>query len=415
MTATRADAKAEYNARIKRVMDAVELRRPDRVPIALSAHFWPARYGGISFRQAMYDYDRAAAAMRRVLLDFEPDVYTPPHRIAWGPVMEMIGYRQLEWPGHGTDENATFQYLDREYMSAEEYDEFIFDPTGFYISKYLPRIAERFAGFADLPPFPGLYYTRLVGGLMSFAKPGVRRLFETLAEASDEAVRMMQHCDRYVAEMSDLGFPSDLGPATNAPFDYLGDYFRGSRNILLDLRRHPDKLLAAMDKALVFLLRQALAVARISPSKYVFIPLHWAPDAFMSTAHFKSIYWPTLRAMIVEFIDKGLIPVVLWESDCAARLDIIGDIPRGKAIYWFERTDLVRAKQALGDVVCLRGNVPASMMTTGTPEEVDACCRHLIEKVGRDGGFILDGAIGVPDEAKHENVKAMFQAVRKYS
>lgn len=54
-------------------------------------------------------------------------------------------------------------------------------------------------------------------------------------------------------------------------------------------------------------------------------------------------------------------------------------------------------------------------MTTGTPGEVDACWRHLIEKVGRDGGFILDGAIGIPDEASNENVKAMFQAVRKYA
>ncbi len=75
----------------------------------------------------------------------------------------------------------------------------------------------------------------------------------------------------------------------------------------------------------------------------------------------------------------------------------------------------MRAKEVLGDVVCLRGNVPASMMTTGTPGEVDAYCRHLIENVGRDGGFILDGAIGIHDEARNENVKAMFQAVRKYA
>ena len=49
----------------------------------------------------------------------------------------------------------------------------------------------------------------------------------------------------------------------------------------------------------------------------------------------------------------------LWEGDCTSRLETIADIPRGKAIYWFERTDLVRAKEVLGDVVCLRGNVPS--------------------------------------------------------
>jgi uroporphyrinogen-III decarboxylase len=38
----------------------------------------------------------------------------------------------------------------------------------------------------------------------------------------------------------------------------------------------------------------------------------------------------------------------------------------------------------------------------------------LIEKVGRGGGLILDAACGIPDEAKPENVRAMFEAARKY-
>jgi uroporphyrinogen-III decarboxylase len=114
-------------------------------------------------------------------------------------------------------------------------------------------------------------------------------------------------------------------------------------------------------------------------------------------------------------IDNGLIPVVLWEADCTKRLEVIGDIPRGKVVYWFERTDLARAKEVLGDVVCLRGNVSPSLLTTGTPEEVDAACRHLIETVGRDGGLILDCAFGLPDETPVENARAMYRSVRKYS
>jgi uroporphyrinogen-III decarboxylase len=94
---------------------------------------------------------------------------------------------------------------------------------------------------------------------------------------------------------------------------------------------------------------------------------------------------------------------------------VIGDMPCGKAVYWFERTDIYRAKEVLGDTVCIRGNVSPSLMTTGSPEEVDASCRQLIEKVGRDGGFILDTAFGIPDEAPVENVRAMYHSVRKYS
>ena len=126
-------------------------------------------------------------------------------------------------------------------------------------------------------------------------------------------------------------------------------------------------------------------------------------------------YWPGLRKVIMHLIEHDLIPVVFWEGDCGSRLEHIGDIPRGKAVYWFEKTDLVRAKSILGDTVCLRGNVPTSMLVAGTPEEIDEYCKMLITKVGKGGGFILDGAASIPDEARTENVLAMARSVHKYT
>ena len=67
------------------------------------------------------------------------------------------------------------------------------------------------------------------------------------------------------------------------------------------------------------------------------------------------------------------------------------------------------------NVVCLHGNVPASLLTTGTPEQVEAYCRMLIEKVGKKGGFILDGATGIPDESRPQNVRPMYESVRRYN
>ena len=112
----------------------------------------------------------------------------------------------------------------------------------------------------------------------------------------------------------------------------------------------------------------------------------------------------------------GLIPMPLWESDCTKRLEVIRDIPAGKCIYWFERTDMVKAFEVLGDVVALRGNLSPSLLTTGKPEEVDAAVRHLAENVFHKGGkLILDAAFGLPDETPVENVRAMYAAARKYT
>jgi uroporphyrinogen-III decarboxylase len=43
-----------------------------------------------------------------------------------------------------------------------------------------------------------------------------------------------------------------------------------------------------------------------------------------------------------------------------------------------------------------------------------AYCKKLIDVVGKGGGFILDGAIGIPDEARPENVRAMVDTTREY-
>ena len=117
---------------------------------------------------------------------------------------------------------------------------------------------------------------------------------------------------------------------------------------------------------------------------------------------------------MLALIENGLTPCPFWEGKCESRLETIRDIPRGKAIYMFEQTDLVRAKEILGDTVCIRGNVPASMLCTASPRDITDYCRMLIDKVGKGGGFILDGGTGIPDEARFENVRAMADAVKQY-
>ncbi|MBW1797411.1 MAG: hypothetical protein JRJ21_03170, partial [Deltaproteobacteria bacterium] len=94
-------------------------------------------------------------------------------------------------------------------------------------------------------------------------------------------------------------------------------------------------------------------------------------------------------------------------------LETIADIPKGKAVYWFERTDIFKAKEVLGDTVCIRGNVPLSIMCTGTPDDIKEYCKKLIDVVGKGGGFIMDSST-VMDDAKPENVKAMIDFTKEY-
>ena len=53
-------------------------------------------------------------------------------------------------------------------------------------------------------------------------------------------------------------------------------------------------------------------------------------------------------------------------------------------------------------------------MEFGTPKQVEEYCQKLIDVVGEGGGYIMDGAVGVPAGAKLENVKAMTRFTARY-
>jgi len=79
----------------------------------------------------------------------------------------------------------------------------------------------------------------------------------------------------------------------------------------------------------------------------------------------------------------------------------------------FDQTDMARAKKVLGSQCSIEGNVPSSLLVTGTPEDVKEYCRKLIEVCGPGGGYQLSpGAL--PDFPKIENLKAMVDAAKEY-
>ena len=91
-----------FKERTKRVEDAIRLHVPDRVPFVPSFQFFPAKYAGISCQEAMYDYDKLGMALKKLILDFQPDMYVNLYAsLALGPTLEALDYRQLKWPGHG--------------------------------------------------------------------------------------------------------------------------------------------------------------------------------------------------------------------------------------------------------------------------------------------------------------------------
>ncbi len=80
----------------------------------------------------------------------------------------------------------------------------------------------------------------------------------------------------------------------------------------------------------------------------------------------------------------------------------------------FDRVDRKKFKEICGDMMCFWGNVPNSLLATGTPQQVKDDVKELIDLFGDRGALIIDGPGGIPDDAKLENVEALIEAVEEY-
>ena len=161
------------------------------------------------------------------------------------------------------------------------------------------------------------------------------------------------------------------------------------------------------------ILERAVAAAKKSGNPRVFIVLHNGSDGFMSLKQFDAFYWPTFKKLILGLITEGLTPCVFFNGDCTSRLEYLLELPRGKILIHFESTDIFRAKEILKGHMCIEGNVPLSLLQTGKPREVREYCQRLIDVVGESGGLIMSAG-GPVDEARPENLRAMFDFTREH-
>jgi uroporphyrinogen-III decarboxylase len=77
-------------------------------------------------------------------------------------------------------------------------------------------------------------------------------------------------------------------------------------------------------------------------------------------------------------------------------------------------TDIFKAKEILGDHMCIMGDVPPSLLTLGTPEQVENYVKKLIDEVGKGGGYILCTGCELPIDTKEENYRAMLETAKSY-
>ena len=401
--------------RSKRMQDALEMKKPDRIPIQLGFGYMLAEMGGITRQEQHENGEKEMELLEKACLYFEPDAAmglfnNPGASLA-------VGDRMTRFPGHGLPPNGSYQFVEGEYMKPEDYDAFLDDPADWAIRKYWPRVFANLEGLALVPPLGlaafGAYSLFLLG---VFKAPPVAAALRALANAVDAQAAADARAQETFRRLAALGFtqPLFIGSLVEAPFDFMSDTLRGMRGIMLDIHRRPEKLLAAMEKCLSFQLEAAISFRKATGMKICFIPLHRGSDGFMSLEQFERFYWPTLKTMQEELVANDIIPFVFYEGVWDQRLKYLKELPKGKVSGLFQFSDIFKVKEVLGDTMCIAGGMRNSLLQAGTAEEVREWTRKVCQVVGRDGGFVMTTGIGEMEGCRPDLVKVWVDSTKEF-
>ena len=415
-TAAATPEQRAYQARKKRVEEAFSLQKPDRVPLACLDDYFSLARAGLTPRDAYYEPGPAGAAHVEQIVQLNWDMVSL-HGAFPGQVAETIDLKTVKWAGGNLPDTQEFQYVEKEYLLADEYDQFLKNPGDFVLRTLWPRMAGGLEAFGSLPNLLLMSHSwaPITEIAMLAGQPEVREMLEMLIRLGEEINAYNAALDRTIAALEEKGFPVlvDMA-AAHAPFDWVSDYFRGIKGTMLDMYYRPDKLKAAIELLTPPIIDYAIQSAQDMGNTLVGIPLHRGADPFMSNDQFAEFYWPGLKALLLAVIDAGLTPFPYWEGSYTNRLPFLQELPAGKIWGHFDVIDRKKAKEMIGDTMCFWGNVPAQILISGTPEQTRDDVRELIDIFGDNGGLVIDGAVGIPKEAKLENVIAMTEAVFEY-
>jgi len=410
-----AEAEKAYKERVQRMLDAINMKKPDRVPVVPMAGFFGAYISGLTPYDVMYDYEKLMSSFSKYVLEYQPDAHLSVTVSPPGKMHDTLDYKLYSWPGHGVAKEHSYQCIEGEYMKANEYDALIADPTYFFLTGWLPRVMGALDGLKMLSPFTNM--TEMYGGFtgaafVPFGLPPVQEALKKMMAAGDEALKWIGAVGGFGAAMTAAGFPGFFGGGTKAPFDTIGDTLRGTRGIIADMYRQPKKLLRAMEQFVPIAVKMGVDSAKLNGCPIVFIPLHKGADGFMSDEQFRKFYWPTLKDVMEGLIAEGCVPFPWAEGGYNSRLRVIKESPKGKVIWGFDTTNMADAKKILGDVCCITGNMPIATLSVGTPEDVKITVKKLIDTCAPEGGYMMmSGA--VIEDVPPDNVKMMIDATKE--
>lgn len=379
------DVKSLQNERTQLFKDVYDGIIPKRVPIEISITFDASiEYAGLNLKETQYDLNSYEVFFDKICEEFPMDKMpvTMSSRTPLYP--KIMGSKAFVM-----SQNGHMQHPDVSCMEVDEYDEFIADPYKFIVDKCIPRL------------FTQISYPDMRSAL-NFAK-GYKASIDNGAKTGGAMAKMNEK----------YGFAVlPRGPLSEAPLDFLADQIRSFTHIIGDIRRYPEKVLAASDALIPF-----MAVLGTLPSsgRYgrTFLPLHMGP--FLNQNQFEKFWWPSFAKLMNYFKANDMGVKIFVEQNWMAKIDTLTTLT-DRVEMQFEYGDPKLVKKKVGKDHIISGLYPITMLQTATKQQCVDKAKELIDILAPGGGYVFNmdkGIYSLKGNAA-DNLKAVIETVRNY-
>ncbi len=362
-----------FKERWQRIKKAISLERPDRVPVVLEYGAFAARVTETPLPEFLLNLRKSVEVMI--------EAYQKVAEVGAADAMNYgrfspyaLGYlwlSKIKVPGVDLPEDVSYQVHEKELMTRDDYDLILKDGWPIFYDRFVKEKV-----LDDVPP--------------------------KYLPSNQVPVAVKE-------EWAKIGVPVLRASTVAPPFEFLCGG-RSLTSFFLDLVEIPDKVEAVMKAMMPHISTPVIEMAKKQGYPAIWVGGWRTAPAMLSPETWERFVWSYFRELVHEVLKQDLIPLLHLDSNWTRELESFKELPKKKIIMALDGdTDIFRAKEVLGDHLCLMGDVPPAMLAFDDPDDVYNSSRKLIRNLGPEG-FILQSGCDIPENAKLENVQAMVAA-----
>ena len=355
----------------ERLYAAVHHEKPDRTPILFSSGIAVAKYYNPSIVIAD-TVERPYWVAEQAMCGLEKLKYVDGmNQICQAPNNAQASFwmARMKQPGVELDRDELWQIDEVALMTDEDYDTVLNEGWKCFFDDYMARVG-------------------------------------TTAEDFEKGMQAAIYGDTLLRQHGYINCPDGMFLPT---YDLLCAG-RGMLNFAKDLRKKRDTVKAALDVLLEYSLADFKKMAAEHVPEIIFVqPGVRANSDFLSRERFEELVFPHFKAMADYALELGSLVYFHMDGNWDDALDLFTEFPRHRCIFDSDGlTNIYKIKEILGDRMAITGNLSASLLSVGNPDDVYAEAKTLIEDMGR--GFIMAPACSLPPNIKPECLEAMVAA-----